>query len=96
MYFWGPFHKRWKVIPMANTLKIEFEYYLKHKDELVEKYNGRVIVIKNQKVIGDYDSEIQAVAETSKTEDLGTFLVQTVSPGENGYTQTFHSRVIFA
>jgi hypothetical protein len=86
---------RWKVIPMANPLKIEFEYYLAHRDELVEKYNGRVIVIKNQKVIGDYDSELKAVLETSKTEEIGTFLVQWCSPDENSFTQTFHSRVTF-
>ncbi|MDD5712506.1 MAG: hypothetical protein PHY31_07105 [Smithellaceae bacterium] len=78
-----------------SDLSKEFEYYLDHQDELVEKYNGKVIVIKDQSVIGQYESEIEAVTETSKNHKLGTFLVQKVQPGENGYTQTYHSRVIF-
>lgn len=28
--------------------------------------------------------------------ELGTFIIQLCSEGESGYTQTFHSRVIFA
>ncbi len=76
-------------------LKAEFEWYLKNQGELIKKYNGKVIVIKDQKVIGVYDSEMEAVTETSKTEDLGTFLVQKCEPGDVNYTQTFHSRVHF-
>jgi hypothetical protein len=81
---------------MNKQLQIEFQYYLDHQDELVKKYVGRVLVIKGQKVIADYDSELQAVEETVKTHPLGTFLVQKCEPGEESYTQTFHSRVAFA
>jgi hypothetical protein len=81
---------------MVNPLAIEFEYYLSNRDELEKKYNDKVIVIKNQKVIGQYDSELEAVIETSKTEEIGTFLVQRCTPDENSFTQTFHSRVTFA
>jgi hypothetical protein len=79
----------------ADTLRDEFQYYLAHQSELVEKYNGRTIVIKNHKVLGDYSDLATAVAETQKTHELGTFLVQKVSPGSDAYTQTFHSRVAF-
>jgi hypothetical protein len=74
-------------------LKKEFEYFLEHKKELVREYNGKFVVIKNLKVIGAYDSEIDAIEETSKTEELGTFLVQKCEPGDASYTQTFRSRV---
>lgn len=80
---------------MASPLKTEFEYYLAHQDELVAKYNGRVVVIKNRTVIGDYADEPTAVLETQKSHALGTFLVQRVAPGPDAYTQTFHSRVSF-
>ena len=76
-------------------LKDEFKYYIKHQDELVNKYNGKFIVIKNQEVIGDYESELEAIEETSKKEKLGTFLVQKCEPGNASFTQTFHSRVHF-
>jgi hypothetical protein len=80
----------------VDMLKDEFEYFLKNKEELVKKYNGKYIVIKNLQVIGVYDSEIEAVDETSKKEEMGTFLVQKCEPGDESYTQTFHSRVSFS
>ena len=74
-------------------LKKEFQYYLDNQSELVKKYNGRVLVIKNEQVIGDYDNETDAVIETQKKHELGTFLVQKCSEGNGDYTITFHSRV---
>ena len=59
----------------AHQLDAEFQYYLDHQDELVEQYKGRVIVLKGGKVLGDYDTEAEAVQETAKVEELGTFLV---------------------
>lgn len=75
----------------------EFKYYLSHQDDLVKKYNGRYIVIKEQTVIGDYSSFDEAIKNTlSQGHELGSFLIQECSEGEDAYTQTFHSRVIFA
>jgi hypothetical protein len=73
----------------------EFEYYLDNQKELVKKYNNKFIVIKNNAVIGSYDSEGEAYIETLKKEELGTFLIQHCLPGEESHTITFHSRVIF-
>ena len=81
---------------MSDRLKAEFEFYLAHQDEMVEKYNGKYIVIKDRRVLGSYDDELTAVRETQKSYELGTFLVQKVSPGTEDYTQTFHSRVVFS
>ncbi len=80
---------------MDKPLEKEFNYYLQHKEELIEKYNGKFIVIKNNAVIGQYESELEAVEETSKQHELGTFLVQKCEPGSESYTYTFHSRVAF-
>jgi len=80
---------------MADRLKAEFEFYLAHQDEMVEKYDGKYIVIKDGRVLGSYNDELTAVRETQKSYELGTFLVQKVSPGTEDYTQTFHSRVVF-
>ena len=79
-----------------DKLKKEFEYYLSNQDELVKKHKGKFIVIKDGKVIGEYDSPFEAVEETSKKYELGTFLVQKCEPGSESYTQTYHSRVSFA
>ena len=76
-------------------LEKEFKYYLDNQSELVKKYNGKFIVIKDCSVIGSFDSELEAIQETSKKHPLGTFLVQKCEPGSDNYTQTYHSRAIF-
>jgi hypothetical protein len=89
-------NREWLVLYFAKAcmrLLPEFEYFKKHQDELVEKYGGKVIVIKGQTVIGAYDSYGEAVYETEKAHELGTFLVQRCDPGIEAYTQVFHSRV---
>ena len=75
-------------------LDTEFKYYVEHQTELLDKYSGKFIVIKGEKVIGDYDSQMDAYNETLKTEKLGTFLIQHCIPGTQSYTHTFHSRVV--
>jgi len=79
---------------MAKPLEEEFRYYLGHQDDLVAEYDGKVLVIKGQQVIGVYDDEGEAVEKTAETHELGTFLVQLCSPGTDAYTAVFHSRVL--
>lgn len=76
-------------------LKDEFQFYLDNQENLVEKYKGKFLVIKGQKVIGVYDSEIDAYTKTVAKEEPGTFLIQECQPGQENYTQTFRTRVIF-
>ena len=78
-------------------LEKEFEYYLAHQDELVKLYNNRFIVIVGEKVVGDYDSFEEALQQAIDNKyELGTFLIQECTAGNDAYTQTFHSQVIFA
>ena len=80
-----------------SPLKKEFAYFLANHDKLVEKHNGKFVVIKNGEVIGLYDGQVEAVEKTQKEgHALGTFLVQKVEPGNASYTQNFHSRVAFS
>jgi hypothetical protein len=74
-------------------LEAEFRYYLAHQSELVKRHSGKVLAIKDQSVIGVFDSEAEAVRETSNKHELGTFLIQLCEPGQDAYTRTFHSRV---
>ncbi len=80
---------------MKVTLKKEFQYFLDHQDELVRQYEGKFIVIKGSKVLGAYDSEFEAVQETTKEHELGSFLIQECVPGTETFKQTYHSRVRF-
>lgn len=78
-----------------TALQKLFQYYLDHQEELVKKYNGKFIVIKDEGVVGAYESELDAYQDSVKKFELGTFLIQQCSPGEESYTQTFRTRVIF-
>lgn len=77
-------------------LEREFRYFLDHQEELVEQYNGRYVVIVGEEVVGDYQTETEAYYTSLQTYQLGEFLIQKVEPGEDVYTQNFHSRVVFA
>ena len=81
---------------MGDTLIDEFEFYLANQDDMVQRYNGKVIALKDHEVLGAYTSELEALTEVQKTHELGTFLIQRVSPGNEAYTATFHSRVRFS
>ncbi|GBE37779.1 hypothetical protein BMS3Bbin08_00376 [bacterium BMS3Bbin08] len=78
-----------------TNLEKEFQYYIDNQEDLVQKHKGKFLVIKGQEIIGIYDSEMEAIEETSKNHELGTFLVQKCEPGSESYTQTYHSRVAF-
>lgn len=80
------------VVP-ADDLREEFHYYLEHQDEIVAQYDGRVVAIIGEAVVGVFDSEVEAVREMQKKFELGTFLVQRVSEGNEAYTLTLHSRI---
>ena len=74
----------------------EFKYYIDNQTELLKKYKGRVVVIKGEQVVGDYDNYEDALFDSAEKFELGTFLIQECTEGEDAYTQTFHSRVIFS
>jgi hypothetical protein len=60
-----------------------YTYFKAHLDELIERYDGRFIVIKGTEVIDDYGSFDEAYNETVKSEALGTFLIQQCVKPEN-------------
>lgn len=73
-----------------------FEYYLENQNDIVEKYNGKCIVIKDYAVVGAFNTEEEAYFDSLEKYEQGTFIIQKCSPGEKDYTQMFHSRVAFA
>ena len=83
-------------MPVIDMLETEFNYYTSHQDELVALYEGKFIAIVGEEVKGAFDSELEAYEAMKKEYAVGTFLIQHCRPGEESYTQTFHSRVVFS
>jgi len=77
------------------SLEKEFSYYKAHQDELVRLHENKFLIIVGEKVIAAHDSELEAYESAKQTYKLGSFLIQHCQPGEESYTQTFHSRVAF-
>lgn len=80
---------------MSALLKSEFEWYLSNQDELVKKYNGKYLVIKDCNVVGVYDDKESAYFDSEEKYGLGEFIIQLCTPGNEAYTQSFTSRVSF-
>lgn len=69
-------------------LEKEFKYFQDHRAELSKEHPDKFVVIKDETVLGFYDSELQAYTETKKSHQPGTFLIQQCR--ENPDIQIFH------
>jgi hypothetical protein len=74
----------------------DYEYFINNLATLYKEYGHRFIVIKNEKVIGAYNSFDDAFSETTKTEPLGTFLIQECVENPAELIKTFQGNVSFA
>ncbi len=75
---------------MSDLLNHEFHYFIDHQDELVKEYNGKIVAIKGNEVLGGFDTYVEAIEEITKTHPLGTFLLQYCEPGPDCYTFEYH------
>lgn len=87
---------KFAVKSIKAMLEKEFKYYLNNQSELVKRYNRRFLVIKDESVVGDFATMEEAYFDSVTKYELGTFLIQECTEGDEAYTQTFHSRVVFA
>ena len=63
-------------------LETEWEFYENNRDELLEKYCGKFVVISGDKVLAAYDDEQIAYRETVKTIPLGSFMIHYIAQEE--------------
>lgn len=78
---------------MTNDQKTDYEYFINNKDKFLTEYPDKFIVIKDKQVIGVYDDQVAALTDTTKTHELGTFIIQQCSAGFDD-VQVFRSRVV--
>jgi hypothetical protein len=67
-----------------------------NQKELVKKYEGKVLVIKDNQIVGSFNNEEDAYFDSISKYELGSFMIQKCTKGSEAYTQHFSSRVIFA
>ncbi|MFH0796727.1 MAG: DUF5678 domain-containing protein [Candidatus Omnitrophota bacterium] len=77
------------------ALEKEYGYFLKNKENLLKLFPNKFIVIIDDEVVGNFDSQEKALKKAFKKYTLGTFLIQKVSKDESDTTQRFFSMVYF-
>lgn len=77
---------------MTETDKL-FEWYLANQEKLVEQYNGKYLVIKDNAIVDAFDSEDEAFFNAEEKYGLGNFIVQLCTPGKEAYTVNIYSPV---
>ena len=75
----------------------DFDWFVENHEKLYESYPDKILVIQNKSVVfaGETFEEALGLACSNGLE-LGTFIIQECSQGEECYTQSFSSRVVFA
>jgi hypothetical protein len=76
---------------VPEPLKKNLDWYIANQQELSAKYNGKVLLIVDQKLIGAFDSMNDAYVVAVKTYAPGTFTLQPCSPDSDSYTLTLYS-----
>ena len=66
----------------GSPLDTEWEFYENNREELVEKYCGKFVVISGNRVVSAYDDEETAYQETIKSIPLGSFMIHHITEEE--------------
>jgi hypothetical protein len=74
-----------------DSLKSNLEWYIANQRDLVTKYNGKVLLIVDQKLIQAFDNMASAYTEAARSYAPGTFTLQPCSPEADSYTVMFYS-----
>jgi hypothetical protein len=57
-------------------LEAEHQFYMDNRESLRAQYLGKRVVIVKDKILGVYDSDLEAIDEMAKTMEIGTFCVK--------------------
>lgn len=75
----------------SDPLKKNLDWYVEHQVDLAAKFNGKVLLIVNQELIGAFDSMEAAYTNAIKKYEIGNFTLQPCSPSADSYTLTLYN-----
>ena len=76
---------------MDNLQDRDFKWFVDNYDKLFKQYGVGYLAIKNQKVLGKYNTVGDALRTTRKTEEVGTFIIQYCDGTETAYTNYIYT-----
>lgn len=74
-----------------DSLKKNLDWYIANQTELAAKYNGKILLIVNQKLIKAFDDIGVAYTEALKSYAPETFTLQPCTPDPESYTLMLYS-----
>src|SRR5215470_5598946 len=69
----------------------ELQFFINNQDELVKAHRGKVLVIKDEEVVGVYGDALTAYLDATAKYEPGTFMIQPCEEGTDAYTVTITS-----
>lgn len=69
----------------------ELAFFIAHQDELVQKFRGKILVLRGENVEGVYDSPLEAYLCAQKQFPVGTFMIQPCQSGRSAYSVSINS-----
>lgn len=73
----------------------DYTFFKSHLNEFLKAHEGEFVVIKDEKALGFYPSQLEAFT-AMKGSKLGSFLVQQIVPSEQSVIEFHTRRVQFA
>lgn len=73
-------------------IKTEYEFFDAHREEYLREHAGEFAVIENQKLLGFFREEMEAL-QFMRGHELGNFLVKRVIPASEDFVE-YHTRAI--
>ena len=74
--------------------KTDFDFFTSNYQELYTKYGHKFLAIKNETILGAYDSVPEAIEHLSTTHEIGTYIIQECTGDESAYRTTIMRLII--
>ncbi len=76
---------------VPDPLKKNLDWYIANQQDLASKYNGKILLIVDQKLVQVFDNMEEGYTKAVESHAPGTFTLQPCSPGADSYTLTLYS-----
>ena len=77
-------------VEMQRSLKREVEFFRRNREEYVKNYVGKILAIKNEKILGVFDDYLKAAEKIYPIHKYGTVLMQPVEKKKHPMIVTTH------
>ncbi len=77
-----------------DNRKRDFDFFLENYQDFYNEYGHKFLAIKNQEVLGAYDSVSDAVKDLSDNHEYGTYIIQECTGDDSAYRTTIMRLII--